>query len=360
MRNAKITKILAVSLAATMFVTPATVFADDVTDPGSASDSIDGAGSLEGYVNKEAFRVVLPTISDVNFILDPQGLLNKAESSKYQQGAGAVYFANAQEDGSNTYSNTSDEITIINKSSYDVEVGLSVTLDTGDIALVAEDDLATATVPSLYLGFVEDNGTPVAIDDSSYESTPATVDAVPEVNGNDITEGYEIKASKTKPADNPEAEASPEGFYYSYGLTTGFDDDTAEKITYQLEGACDSKADWTDIDTDAVTANVAWTITKAGVPSVSGSAYSRSNTANTYTLRNVAQGIKSIQLSIDGTTPTATLANNIYTLSDDKSTLTINGVANTSIGVAGVGSVRYFIITFDDNSTLAFSVNVTA
>lgn len=360
MRNAKVSKILAASMAAAMLFSSVTVFAADITAPDSASSSIDGDGSLEGYVNKEAFRVVLPTIKDVNFTLDPQGLLNKANEQKYKQGAGAVYFTNAQDDGTTAYSNTSDGITIINKSSYDVEVGLSVTLETGDIALVAKDDLATVTEPSLYLGFVEDTSEAIAITDSSFESTPATVDAVPEVDGTNVTEGYEIKASTEKPDDNPDAKESPEGYYYSYGLTAGFADTDAEKVTYKLEGACDSKADWSGIDTEAVTANVAWTITKAGEPSISGSAYSRSNTANTYALRNVSQGIKSIQLSTDGTTPTATLSNNMYTLSDDKTTLTINGVANTFIGVGGVGNVRYFIITFDDNSTLTFSVNVTA
>ena len=52
MRNAKVSKILAASMAATMLLTPATVLADDVTDPGLASSGIEGDGSLEGYVNK--------------------------------------------------------------------------------------------------------------------------------------------------------------------------------------------------------------------------------------------------------------------------------------------------------------------
>lgn len=360
MRNAKIAKILAASMAATMLFSSATVFAADVTDPESASSNINGDGSLEGYVNKEVFRVVLPTIQDVNFTLDPQGLLKKANSTKYTLGPGAVYFANTPSGGGDaTYSNTSDEITIYNKSSYDVEVGLSVTLDTGDIALAAKDALANATAPSLYLGLKKDTDAAVAITTPSYESTAATVAAVPEADGTTIQKGYEIQASQTKPADNPDAVASPEGYYYSYGLTSGFADTDAQKVTYKLEGACDSKADWSGIDTEAVTANVAWTITKAGEPRISGSTFSRSNTANTFAMKNITQEIKSISISADGTTPALDVPINAYSVDSTKTTLTING-STAGIGAAAVGQVRYFIVTFADGSTIALKVNVSA
>ena len=197
MRNAKVSKILAASMAATMLLTPATVLADDVTDPGLASSGIEGDGSLEGYVNKEVFRVVLPTIQNVNFTLDPQGLLKAADSTKYSIGPGAVYFENAGSSGS-SYSNTSDAIKILNKSSYDVEVGLSVTLDNGDIKLADKAALATANEPSLYLGLTTDTGsgagTPVAIKSSTFDSSITTVVGVAEA----ATKGYQLTGSKTE------------------------------------------------------------------------------------------------------------------------------------------------------------------
>lgn len=357
MRKTKIAKLIAASTAATLLLAPATVFADDVTDPGSASSGINGNGELEGYVKKDVFRVVLPTIQDVDFTLDPQGLLNKANSTKYPTKAGAVYFENAAAGGGDpSYTDTSDEITIYNKSSYDVEVGLSVTLDTGDVALVAKDALATAKVPSLYLGLIKGTDAATAITTSSYDSAAATVTKVPEVSDT-VTAGYQIKANQTAVEG---VDKSPNGFWYTYELTPGFADSDAQKISYKLEGACDSAtdADWSKID-KAVTAKVAWTITKAGVPSITGKAYSIQNTANTYTMKNVTEEIKSISISTDGKTPALSVPAAAYSVDSGKTTLTIDG-SKAGIGQGGVGQVRYFIVTFADDSTAVFSVNVSA
>lgn len=364
MKNQKIAKLVALATAATMMLTPATVFAadNDVTDKTQASGSVSGNGQLEGYVNKDAFRVVLPTVADVNFTLDPQGLLNKSDATKYNiTSKGAVYFANTPAGGGDpTYSNKSDAIKFINKSSYDVDVELSVALDTGDVALVENDKIAAATVPSLNLQLipVDTNGTDgpaVDITSASYTASPATVTGVPEVDGT-ITKGYEIQSTTTKPSDD--AVVSPNGYYYTYSLTSGFGDSDAKGIAYKLTGSCDTKGDWSEITTKAVTAKVTWNITKSGELSISGSAYNRQNTANTYTLKNFGdKTIKSIELSVDGKTATATLASNIYAVNN--STLTIDGTKNTSIGTAGVGKVRYFIVTLNDDSKITFAVNVT-
>ncbi len=354
MRNAKVSKILAASMAATMLLTPATVLADDVTDPGLASSGIEGDGSLEGYVNKEVFRVVLPTIQNVNFTLDPQGLLKAADSTKYSIGPGAVYFENAGSSGS-SYSNTSDAIKILNKSSYDVEVGLSVTLDNGDIKLADKAALATANEPSLYLGLTTDTGsgagTPVAIKSSTFDSSITTVVGVAEA----ATKGYQLTGSKT---EIPNVKPSPNGYYYSYELTDDFTDADAKNISYKLEGACDTKADWSDIATEAVTASVTWSVQKAGLPRVAGSDYSRAKLNNTYTLTNVTQDIKSIGISVDGKSVSTNVPAEAYTLSADKGTLTINGT-KAGIGAAADGNSRYFIVTFADDTKMTFRVNVT-
>lgn len=364
MKSQKIARLIALATAATMMLAPATVFAADTTDKAGAAGSIGGEGQLEGYVNKDAFRVVLPTITDVNFTLDPQGLLNKSDSTKYTNtNKGAIYFTNAPTAGGSTatYSNTSDPIKFLNKSSYDVDVELSVTLDTGDVALVANDALAAATAPSLNLQLTPvdsegTDGTAVDITTASYTiPTPATVAKVPEVDGSTVTKGYEIKSSQNAVEG---VEPSPNGYYYTYGLTDDFSDTDAKGVAYKLSGSCDSTADWSKINTSAVSAKIAWTITKSGEPSISGSAYNRQNTANTYTLKNFDnRTIKTISLSTDGKTATATIAKGVYSVSG--TTLTIDGTKNTSIGTAGVGKVRYFIVTLDDDSVVTFAVNVT-
>ena len=134
MKKAKVSKVIAATTAATLLLSPATVFASDVgdsttsekTDITDANGALDGSGALEGYVDKKVFRIVLPT-TDVNFTLDPQGLLHAAEEDTYGTASGAVYFKNTADDGTVTYSNTSDDITFTNKSSYDIKVGLAIT-----------------------------------------------------------------------------------------------------------------------------------------------------------------------------------------------------------------------------------------
>lgn len=206
-------KLLAGTLSATMIIgSSATVFAAETSNLGTSTTASTGTGQLEGYVLYNVSKVVLPTSIKTDFTLDPQGLLGvSSDSSKYTEGAGAVYFPNAKgywkagdkvytadgnasEDWSATsdsansrttahaldaddeidakiigtatgydYSSTSDAIEITNKSSFDisVEVAVAVKAKSGttssalsDVALVDADTLATAKDPSLYLGVV--------------------------------------------------------------------------------------------------------------------------------------------------------------------------------------------------------------
>lgn len=365
MRNSKLSKTLAATMAATMFVTPLTALADDETDITKASSSIEGTGQFEGQVDTDVFAVVLPTISDLNFTIDPQGLLNKSDSTKYDVESGAVYFANT----GGTFSNTSDAIKIANKSSYDIEVGLSVSLDSGDIKLAKQGDLATATSPSLYLGIKSDPGTgtygtATAIEKSEYTSAMSSVAKVGEAefgtDGTVKTPGYTIKTLTAPPASNPNLKPSASGNYYSYQLTDAFPDANAKYVSFQLTGECDdaTNADWSKIDTEAVTATVAWSIYKSGAPRITGSSYNRASTTNTYSTSNITEDIKSIAVSVDGTTVAASVPAAAYSLDTANSILTINGT-KAGIGAAADGKERYFIVTFADDSKITFKVNVT-
>lgn len=143
-------------------------------------------------------------------------------------------------------------------------------------------------------------------------------------------------------------------------MSDNFDPDTASKVEYKLTGACNNVAGWGTIEDTAVTAKIAWTVANATAPGITGTAYSRSSATNTYTLENITQEIKSLEVSNDGSKAIGTVPSAAYSVSDDKTTLTIDGTKNTTIGTGGVGNVRYFIVTFADNTKLTFSVNVSA
>lgn len=372
MRNAKVSKVLAATMAATMLLTPATAFAaegdgnttpttpasNDITDPTKANGELTGSGDLEGYVDKKVFRIVLPT-TNVNFTLDPQGLLNAADKDKYGIASGAVYFENAPtaDGGTATYSNKSDDIKFVNKSSYAIKVGLAVTLDTGDISLVKTADIGTATTPALSLGLLKDDDTTATdIDSASFKSTPASLQAVPEVSDS-VTDGYKLTGSSTDPGDG--TQPSKNGMYYSYKLTDDYEAGANQTVKYKLTGSCNNVAGWAKID-KAVTAKIAWTVADATAPGITGTDYSRGSATNTYTLENISQGISSIAVSVDGKTIAATVPTGAYSVDENTTTLTIDGTKNTPVGAGAVGAVRYFIVTFADGSKLTFSVNVEA
>lgn len=357
MRNAK--RFLAAATALTMVLTPVTAFAAEETTPDNGKGSITGDVEFEGYVNKDVFRIILPTVNQMDFTLDPQGLLNVADAAKYTIAEGAVYFANAVDGGSPTYSATSDAITIKNKSSYPLDVDLKVKLNNvpEGIKLVEESALANATSPSLYLGLKVNNDAPVAITSADYTAKKQQVA--------DIMDSYEIKFTTTDPGGGV---ASPNGYFYSFELDSAFDDATAPSISYSLTGKCDSTADWSEVNFSSVTAEIVWSCAKqssvVAETSISGTAYSRTNTANTYTIAWASamadsdKTITSVLGSVDGTTNSATtFASNAYSLSGN--TLTINGTL-APFGAGAVGQTRYIIITFGDGSTAKFSVSVTA
>lgn len=325
MRNAKVSKILAATMAATMLFSSATVFAadTDITDISNANGELSGSGDLEGYVDKKAFRIVLPT-TNINFTLDPQGLMHAADPSKYGIASGAVYFENAPTTGSGTasYSNKSDEIKFVNKSSYAIKVGLAVTLDTGNISLVKSSDIGTATTPALNLGLLKDaDTTAIDIDNTSFKSTPASLQAVPEVSDT-VTDGYKLTGSTADPGDG--TKPSKNGIYYSYKLTDDYEAGTGQTVKYKLTGSCNNVAGWSKID-KAVTAKIAWTVADATAPGITGTAYSRGSATNTYTLENISQGITSIAVSVDGKTVAATVPAEAYSVDENTTTLTING-----------------------------------
>lgn len=255
----KMKKFLAALTATAMLFSTMTVMAaEDTTAP--ASGEITAEGELEEYLEKDVFSVVLPTVSEISFVLDPQGLLHVADEDLYTGGTGAAYFDNTVSGGDKSFSNTSNAIIIRNKSSYDVDVKLNLEVTSEDIALVTSGDLATATAPSMYLGLTVSDGnvtSTATVTGSDYVAETETVDAVPVVTSGDA-KGYIIDVTGGD---------SPSGYAYSYKLTDVFTDADADYIGYNLTAACNNVEDWKSVDTK-VSAKIVWSCDKVGGTSV--------------------------------------------------------------------------------------------
>jgi hypothetical protein len=141
-------RIAALGLAFTMvFGSTVTAFADDndVTASQDAQTTISGTGT-EDYVNKNVMKVTLPTADRMNEVfdyrLDPQGLIAKAKTygaTAVTGTATGIVFLNTAS-GKSVISNTSDPLTIINKSSIPVDLAVEVNL------VAADSGLALTTV----------------------------------------------------------------------------------------------------------------------------------------------------------------------------------------------------------------------
>lgn len=351
MRNLK--KLVALMLTAAMVLAPVTTLAaNGESDDGAtnAGGTINGSGAVEGYVDKDVFKVVLPTVNNVNFTLDPQGLLNVADSSKYASTGGAVYFANAATTGKAAgFSDTSDAITIYNKSSYNVDVTftVNVTVPEGISLATSKEALADATTPTVWLGVKEAAAnavTTLAEGDNNY--TTVEVGGI----GESKTEGYYIKA-----------EASGSGHKYSYVLVDNYDLANADNASYTLTGACDTKADWSDIaEADRkLTASVVWSATKHSSetkPSIEVRSYANTGAAIEVTLDFgtgdlAATGIEKITY--------ANSAGNTTVLDSANYTVTGNVLRFKGSYVSSLTASRDFTIVFNDDADTSVVVSIT-
>lgn len=176
----KMKKFLAVAMAATMVVgsgmtAMATGSGTDITSDGSGT--ITGSGT-EAFANKNVMKVTVPTTLTnlFDYKIDPQGLVT--ETKNYdgttvtvdeQKAPQGLVFKNA----GNKISNESDPVTITNKSSIPVKMGITVTLTpaSGGLTtsqLASSDEFATGKV--IYLGLKSTNEFEKALDSASVTS----------------------------------------------------------------------------------------------------------------------------------------------------------------------------------------------
>lgn len=262
----RLKKILAGALALSMFITPCISMAADPTEAteAPADGSVAGDGELEGFVKQEAFRVILPTTikTDVDFNLDPQGLLHKTDDTNYTKDTtGWILF------GEEKLKNQSKSIFTTNKSSYPVQVDvkLNVTnMNTEDARVSFVDTAANVTGSeedgtdkslNMYIaaapkkdkekadgsGDVSTVRIPVALAEKNADGTTDNNTGRGEANFSFVLNGY---------ADNYKISKNSVSNEYEYVLREASDspalDDTQwDTAGFVLEGNVNQNADWT-------------------------------------------------------------------------------------------------------------------
>lgn len=261
------------------------------------------------------------------------------------------------EDAVFTNQGTSSKAVVINKSTFDIKVSAKVTVsDATGLTFEADDaDLATKTDDASIYMAIKDGTNEIAI----LGETP-TATATLKITGVDPTNSTLYQTA------GPEAVTGSHQYYRYLDPVTSYNE-----AYFEIYAATDASDDW-DAYVEAVKEagaapkiNVVYSWEKAGLTTeISGNTYSRSANNNTYTIEwaNAVEvgdrAIKSISLSLNGTDIIGNaLPAACYNLAG--STLTIDATQTTAIGAGADGQVRYFIVTFMDNSTAKITVNVT-
>lgn len=237
-------KFAAFAMAAVMSVAlPASVSAEEL-DQG---DEQTGVGAVEGSVKQDIYQVVLPTVTDdmFNFIIDPQGLINKTDGAAYGgksfEEGGTLFFERKDGESEEDYSSTSDAITITNRSSMAIDVSVEVSVDAESlegIGLTDDKEFTDDTGASLYLALTDGQDViPIGADGVSMT---VTVDAAPD--------GAYVYAY-----DEEDEE-------YTYEMSSDLDGIEFPEYSFRLVGAANGKGDWTELKEAVPKISVSWRI----------------------------------------------------------------------------------------------------
>jgi hypothetical protein len=206
-----------------------------------------GEGSVEGYVNLGMMKVILPAV-DVNFIVDPDGLVKSSGGASYR-GATFDYRLNGQmkndgfvffkkTSGSRTSYSTSVDLDFQNKSSYPVKVSVSATYNSGNSGVSLSDPANYGETPQISFMLKDDSQGPTSIA-SAGSSFSGTLNGVPEA--------YCVKYN---------------GSAYEYCLNEKKLGKSLPSYKIKLIGQCNPDADWSETDVSQSTLKVVWNITR--------------------------------------------------------------------------------------------------
>lgn len=239
MKNYK--KIIAMLLAATM-----TMGSTGVVFAGGSEGFGTGEGELDIVKNSNVYDVVLPTATEdtYNFILDPTGVIKASAGEKYgkdltfKDGV-SMFFKNTKlGDSDNDYTDSSDVLEIVNKSSTEVKVDVKATvtdIDTQKLPFVTGVDAFKAddaAIPEIYLALSDTettNAQTVAISTADSENKAE----LPQKTLDGAESEYETKWNESAKK-------------YEKVLKENPDDSKFAKYGFKLTGACNTGAAATD------------------------------------------------------------------------------------------------------------------
>ena len=249
-------KILAISLAGAMILgNSAMTFAAD------QEASAGGSGNLEYIAKKDVFDLVFPTIQEdattFDYILDPDGLIASTKGEKYsgkafEDGKTVYFLRSSQVDatvggtaGKADYTDSSDEIKVVNKSTQDIELVVNAKVEAVDGITMKADTTFGATDPELYLAVKGTDGTNAA------ETTPITTTGV-EIKKTIAVDpnAYEVKWNSTDKQYEKKLKDDTKVDTY-----TGF-----KTYTFQLTGACNQVAGWAALKDKAPKVDLVWSV----------------------------------------------------------------------------------------------------
>lgn len=191
-----------------------------------------GMGEFEGSVKTDIFQIVMPTDTEgvFNFILDPQGLINKTDGAAYKgktfEKDSTVFFKRTNGEAEEDYSSKSDPVIITNKSSIPVDVFVEVCIEEASIeGITMSDDkeFIDDDTTSLYLAIEDgENEVPVGREGASIQTT---IEAAPE-------EAYEYVYDDEQ---------------YIYKLKDNLEDVVFDEYSFRLTGAANTKGNWAEL-----------------------------------------------------------------------------------------------------------------
>lgn len=206
-----------------------------------------GVGGVEGAVKQDIYQVLLPTVTDdvFDFIIDPQGLINKTNGAAYKgkkfEEDCTLFFKRSDGGVEEDYSSTSDAITITNKGSVAVKVSLNVSISEeslGGIVLTDDKKFKDDKDASIYMALLDgETEVPIGPDGISMD---ITVDAAPE-------DAYEYRYDEEKEL-------------YTYQMKEDVSGIEFPSYSFQLVGAANGKGDWSKLTKEVPKINVSWKI----------------------------------------------------------------------------------------------------
>lgn len=212
----KLKKRLAVLLTAAMVLSMSVpTFADEVSYGVPDGGSSIGVGEAVPHLEKELGNVVLPvevSSNAFNYTVDPERLVQATNGAKY---TGFSFADGAMADGvfflvsGNTFSSKTEEYEIENRSSFPIDLTVSVTTsetrpDNG-LQLLSYNELGSATEAGLYLGLKVGNDAAIPVKYGTPATKTLSINGVPYdpenpnasnfmISYNAVTDGYEFKA----------------------------------------------------------------------------------------------------------------------------------------------------------------------